>query len=84
MLQKVGENIRVAAIHGPGKSLSPVWFDWRRRKHEVREITYRWRHSAGDELFLHFSVSDGSALYELVYNTAEQLWTLESMDADEP
>ncbi len=84
MLQKVREHIRVAAIHGPGNRLSPVWFDWKKRKHEVKEITYQWRHRAGDDLLLHFSVSDGTALYELVYNATEQVWLLEAIDADKP
>jgi hypothetical protein len=82
MLQTVREYIRVAVIFGPGKRLMPVWFDWNRRKHQVREVTYHWRHRTGDDLILHYSVSDGAALYELVYNTAEQVWVLESVDAD--
>ncbi len=82
MVQRISEPIRVGVIHGPGARLRPVWFDWQRRKHEVREVTYHWRHRAGNELMLHYSVTDGTALYELVYNTAEQTWTLESIDAE--
>ena len=82
MLQRVREQVRVAVIFGPGNRLRPVWFDWQRRKHAVREVTYHWRHRTGDDLILHYSVSDGTALYELVYNTTEQVWVLESVDAD--
>lgn len=84
MVQRIREHIRVGVIHGPGNRLRPVWFDWRRRKHEVRDVTYHWRHRAGDELLLHYSVTDGTALYELVYNTAEQTWVLESIDTEKP
>ncbi len=84
MFQKVRENIRVAVIHGPGDKLRPVWFEWNRRKHGVKEVTYHWRHHAGNELILHYSVTDGTALYELVYNAARQLWVLEGIDADKP
>jgi len=84
MVQRISEHIRVGVIHGPGNKLRPVWFDWRRRKHEVREVTYHWRHRAGNELLLHYSVTDGTALYELVYNTAEQTWVLESIDTEKP
>jgi len=82
MLQRIREYIRVGVIHGPGNKLLPVWFDWRRRKHTVREITYHWRHRSGTSLLLHYSVTDGTALYELIYNTTEQVWVLESIDAD--
>lgn len=82
MRQQVREHIRVAAIHDPGNGLRPVWFDWRRQKHAVRDVTYHWRHRDGGDLMLYFSVTDGTALYELIYNVGKQLWVLESIDAD--
>lgn len=82
MLQKIREYVRVAAIFGPGPKIRPVWFDWQRQKHDVREVTYHWRHWAGSDLILHYSVTDGTALYELVYNVTQQIWVLESIDAD--
>lgn len=84
MLVKVGEGVRVGAVHGPGRMISPVWFDWRRRKYPVRRVTMRWSHREGCSLRLHFAVTDGSALYELVYDTGEQVWRLESIDPDPP
>ena len=82
MLQRIREQVRVAVIFGPGGRLKPVWFDWQRRKHEVKEVTYHWRHHTGNELILHYSVTDGTTLFELVYNATSQLWVLESIDAD--
>lgn len=82
MLQRIREHIRVAVIHGPGPVIRPVWFDWRRQKHTVCAVTYHWRHRTGDDLLLHYSVTDGTALYELVYNPGRQVWVLESIDAD--
>jgi hypothetical protein len=82
MLQRLHEPIRVAVIHGPGTRLRPVWFDWQKKKHAITEITYHWRHQAGDDSLLHYSVTDGTALYELVYNASQQLWLLESVDPD--
>jgi hypothetical protein len=82
MLQKIREYIRVAAIFGPGPKIRPIWFDWKRQKHTVQEVTYHWRNMTGNDLILHYSVTDGNALYELVYNTTKQIWVLESIDAD--
>ena len=82
MLQRIREHVRVAVIHGPGSKLRPVWFDWKSRKYDVKEVTYHWRHRAGNDLILHYSVTDGTALYELNYNVTEQVWVLESIDAD--
>ncbi len=82
MLQKVGESIRVGAVFGPGSLIRPVWFDWRKKKHTVKEVTYRWRHAQGEALHLHFAVTDGGALYELVFNAGDQTWKLETLEAD--
>jgi hypothetical protein len=82
MAHGTAENIRVAAVFGPGNGIRPVWFDRRGRKHTVREITYTWTDKAGDVTLLHFAVSDGTALYELTYNTAGQTWTLGRIEVE--
>ena len=80
-MERIHETIRVAVIHGPGSRMQPVWFDWKQRKHEVKEITYHWRQFLGSELILHYSVTDGRGLYELVYNATQQVWLLENLDS---
>ena len=80
MMQQIREDIRVAVIFGPGNRVAPVWFDLRRRKHMVKEVTYTWRERRGEETTLHFAVSDGADLYELAYNTASQLWSLAAVE----
>lgn len=80
-MERIREPVRVAAVFSPGRQIKPVWFDWQRRKYTVRETTYCWKDTVGDATLLHFSVSDGEALYELIYNTAEQNWTLNWVEA---
>jgi hypothetical protein len=80
-VQRIREPIRVAAVFVPGRQIRPVWFDWQRRKHTVIETTYCWKGRSGEDTLLYFSVSDGSALYELVYNTSDQCWTLNGVEA---
>ncbi|HEX9078572.1 MAG TPA: hypothetical protein VF795_03215 [Desulfuromonadaceae bacterium] len=80
-MERVNAPIRVAVVFGPGRQIRPVWFDWQHRKRTVTELAYGWESRAGRDILLHFSVSDGSDLFELVYNTADQSWTLESVEA---
>lgn len=62
--------------------MQPVWFEWRRRKHTITQTTYSWSDRVGDDIRLHFSVTDGEALFELVYSTASQNWTLLNLQAE--
>ena len=78
---RVKEPIRVAVVFGPGRSIRPVWFDWKSRKHAVLETTYVWSDLKGDARRLHFAVRDSCGLYELVYDTAEQTWELTGLEA---
>lgn len=82
-MQKIREDIRVAVIFGPGIAIRPVWFDWRRRKHTVQEVTYSWQERHGETTFVHFAVSDGANLFELTYNAASRIWSLAAV-AKEP
>ena len=80
-MQKLREDIRVAVIFGPGSAIRPVWFDWRRRKHTVEEITYSWQERQGEATILHFAVSDGASLFELAYDTTGRTWALSAVEA---
>jgi hypothetical protein len=80
MVQHIREDIRVAVIFGPGTRVAPVWFDWRRRKYTVREITYSWQERQGEATVFHFAVSSGNDLFELAYNAQSQLWALTAVD----
>ena len=80
-MERVREPIRIAAIFTPGQRIRPVWFDWRRRQHRVLETTYSWQEQVRNTVLQHFSVTDGGALYELVYNTTDQVWLLNGMEA---
>lgn len=75
-MERVRESIRVAVVFGPGRVVRPVWFEWKRRKHTISQTTYTWTDKVGEATRLHFSVSDGEALFELIYNTQDQCWSL--------
>jgi len=74
------DGFRVGVIHGPGSRITPVWFDLKRRKHGIRQITNVWKERRGETLLIHFHVTDDGALFELVYNPAETVWSLEEIE----
>lgn len=79
-MERIKEQIRIATIFTPGRLIKPVWFDWHNRKHTILETTYHWKEQTGAVTLLHFSVTDGEALYDLVYNTLDQSWLLNGIE----
>ena len=71
-----GDPIRIAVIYEPGKRIRPVWFELNRKQHKVVETTYHWRDKIGEVYYLHYTVTDGDVLYELIFNPLDQIWTL--------
>jgi hypothetical protein len=83
-MESVRSPLRVAVIFSAGGKVTPKWFELGRRKHEVKETTYFWRDRVGEVPRMHYAVSDGEALYELVYNTHDQTWTLIALKSERP
>ena len=77
----VVEDIRVGVIHGPAGRIQPVWFDLQRKQHRIQQVTNSWRERRGNMTLIHFHVTDGGALYELVFSPAEAHWRLEQIEA---
>ena len=61
--------------------MRPVKFKWRGRLYKIEEITYRWQSTEGSSTILHFSVSDGTALFELTCNKSSLKWRLDRIEA---
>jgi hypothetical protein len=79
-MEPVKELIRTAVIFTPGQQIKPAWFEWRRRQHRIIRTTYHWQEQHGATKLLHFSVTDGEALYKLIYNTNDQNWLLQGFE----
>lgn len=77
-----GKPLRIAVIYEPGRPIKPVWFELNRKKHEIREISYHWRDKVGATLLLHYAVTDGTNLFELVFNPSDQSWSLYSQQSE--
>lgn len=74
-------DIRVAVIFGPEGRIRPVWFELKRRRHDVRTITNSWRERRGETVQWHFHVTDDSALFELIFNPSDANWQLLRIEA---
>ncbi|MFO7674780.1 MAG: DUF6504 family protein [bacterium] len=86
----INERIRVYAVYNeprdrraPHERLQPVAFCWRNRQYRVRDITYVWRESRGETELYHYAVTDGSDVYELLYETKSLDWTLSTVSCEE-
>lgn len=73
-----GKAVRIAVLFEPGKKAQPVWFELNRRQHRITDATYHWQDRVGERQLLHYAVTDGEALYELVFDPADQSWTIQS------
>lgn len=54
----------------------PVWFDWKGRQVRVRETAFTWTTREGSAEIMHYSVSDGTNLYELSFDRGSMQWSL--------
>lgn len=71
--------ITVGAVFSKG-TVKPVWFSWNGREIRVRELALTWKTRNGSATILHFSVSDGQGLYEIVFNTMNFTWKILNAD----
>jgi hypothetical protein len=84
MAEKMSKSdpIRIAVIYEPRKRFPPVWFELNRKEHKVVKTTYHWRDKIGEAYYLHYTVTDGDMLYELIFNPHDQTWTLNSQQTE--
>lgn len=75
MAVEIDETIRVAVVFNRGE-VHPVWFDWNGRQVRIREVAFSWQTREGRSVILHFSVTDGRGLYEILYNRDTLEWRL--------
>jgi hypothetical protein len=72
---EIDEPINVGAVFSRG-AIKPVWFSWNGRQIRIREVTFTWKTQEGNAGLLHFSVTDGQGLYEVVYNMTTMGWKI--------
>ncbi|OGS39401.1 MAG: hypothetical protein A2551_00590 [Elusimicrobia bacterium RIFOXYD2_FULL_34_30] len=78
---KVNQKVKIGAVF-EGLNIKPKWFFWINKKFEVKNITYQWKSKIGDATIIHFSVSDGTNLYELSFNQKTLEWRLENIEVE--
>ncbi|MCX8023470.1 MAG: hypothetical protein N2745_11950 [Syntrophorhabdaceae bacterium] len=78
---EIGSTVKVIALFDPSFKIRPLKFKWSGRVIDVREVTYTWKSKEGERVIYNFSLTDGSALYQLSYDTKNLLWRLENIEA---
>lgn len=76
MITEIGETIKVGVIFDEGRKVTPQWFIWNGKKHNITRVTFTWKVTQGRYALHHFAVTDGTKLYELCYDTGELSWRL--------
>ena len=79
---EIGEPVHVIASFGIHSRLRPLMFRWSGREVKIKDITYEWTTSMGKSRLIHFSVTDGSTLYELCFDSASITWSIENIETD--
>lgn len=72
----IDERIDVGAVFRKDL-VTPRWFVWNGRKHDIKEVTYIWEDTLGDARLMRFAVSDGATLFEISLNRRSLEWRLE-------
>jgi hypothetical protein len=74
---EIREKVKVGVVFDTGEA-APRWFLWKKKKIDVKEVTFTWRTAEGSSVLVHYSVAADSGLYELSYNQKTMDWTLEN------
>ncbi|MGD9578120.1 MAG: hypothetical protein AB7Y74_07700 [Syntrophorhabdus sp.] len=76
---RIGEKVSVLASFTG--SIRPIKFKWSGKLVTVQEVTYTWKSREGQASVHHFSVTDGTSLYELSFHSQSLIWRLENLEA---
>ncbi len=76
---RIGEKVSVLASFTGG--IRPIKFKWSGKLVTVQEVTYTWKSREGQASVHHFSVTDGTSLYELSFHSQSLIWRLENLEA---
>ncbi|HRU39090.1 MAG TPA: hypothetical protein P5511_04375 [Candidatus Goldiibacteriota bacterium] len=74
---EVGEKVKAGVVFERGEAV-PQWFVWKKRKIDVKQVSFTWRTAEGDSVLVHYSVVSEGGLYELSYNLKTLEWMLEN------
>jgi hypothetical protein len=78
MLMNMHKKVRVGVVFE--NEPRPVWFSLHGEKVPVKDICYRWKERDGSFLIHKYTVTDGTNIFEIAFNTEDSCWYLESID----
>ena len=69
--------IDVAVVFKNGKTI-PKSFVWKKRRYDVKEVTYHWEERRGGDLLHFYTVTDRANLYKIYLNARYLSWRIAS------
>lgn len=75
---ELNEKIQVIASFSGGK-IYPRMFTWNNKPYKITEITYNWQEHKGSETINYFSVSTGTDLYQISFNSSSLGWRIDKI-----
>ena len=79
MITEVDETVSVGAVFDKSRAVFPRWFVWHGRKYTIQRVTFSWKVKEGILFNYHYSVTDGTNLFELCYVPHTLDWKLMSV-----
>lgn len=73
---EINQKIDVIVYFSRNGTVKPKYFFWKNQKYNVKKITYLWSSYEGETKFLHFTVYDGTNIFELKLNMKTFEWYL--------
>ena len=81
MVTEIKEPIKVGVVF-TSRKIKPVWFVWNNFRYDITHVTFSWRSREGSAPLYHFSVTDGSNLFEICFNTKTAEWMLDRIECE--
>jgi len=78
MYTVINESI-IAGVNFLNGKIIPLYFEWKKRRYPIDEITYFWKTRIGSDPLYHFSVKSRDNIYEISYNLKTSEWCLEKV-----
>ena len=80
-MTEIDEIVEVGCIFKRG-AVQPVWMGWRGRRVPIERVTYHWQDTRGEVGVSLLTVTNGTDVFELEFNSKTLVWRLRKVYTD--